>query len=44
METVDIIGLLVPVTYFIFLITERLWPARNSRHGAAGNGSASASC
>jgi sterol desaturase/sphingolipid hydroxylase (fatty acid hydroxylase superfamily) len=28
METVDVIGLLVPVTYFIFLITERLWPAR----------------
>jgi len=28
METVDIIGLMVPVTYFIFLITEKLWPAR----------------
>lgn len=28
MDTVDIIGLLVPVTYFAFLITEKLWPAR----------------
>ena len=28
METVDIIGLLVPVTYFVFLVTEKLWPAR----------------
>jgi sterol desaturase/sphingolipid hydroxylase (fatty acid hydroxylase superfamily) len=28
METVDIVVLLVPVTYFVFLITERLWPAR----------------
>jgi hypothetical protein len=28
METVDIIGLLVPVTYFVFLITEKMWPAR----------------
>jgi sterol desaturase/sphingolipid hydroxylase (fatty acid hydroxylase superfamily) len=28
METVDIIGFMVPVTYFIFLITEKLWPAR----------------
>ena len=28
MDTVDIIGLLVPVTYFLFLITEKLWPAR----------------
>ena len=28
METVDLIGLLVPVTYFLFLITEKLWPAR----------------
>ena len=28
METVDLIGLLVPVTYFVFLATERLWPAR----------------
>ena len=27
-ETVDIVGLLVPVTYFVFLVTERLWPAR----------------
>ena len=28
MDTVDIIGLLVPVTYFLFLLTEKLWPAR----------------
>ena len=28
MDTVDIIGLSIPVTYFILLITERLWPAR----------------
>ena len=28
MDSVDIIGLLAPVTYFIFLITEKLWPAR----------------
>ncbi len=28
METVDIIGLLAPVTYFVFLITEKIWPAR----------------
>ena len=28
MDTVDIIGLLVPVTYFVFLATEKLWPAR----------------
>jgi len=28
METADLIGLAVPVTYFIFLITEHLWPAR----------------
>ena len=28
MDTVDIIGLLVPVTYFIFLVTEKIWPAR----------------
>jgi sterol desaturase/sphingolipid hydroxylase (fatty acid hydroxylase superfamily) len=28
MDTIDIIGLLVPVTYFVFLVTERLWPAR----------------
>ena len=28
MDTVDIIGLLAPVTYFVFLITEKLWPAR----------------
>ena len=29
MDTVDIIGLPVPVTYFAFLITEKLWPARD---------------
>jgi len=28
MDTVDIVGLLIPVTYFLFLITEKLWPAR----------------
>ena len=28
MDTVDFIGLLVPATYFLFLITEKLWPAR----------------
>ena len=28
MSTVDIVGLLVPVTYFVFLLTEQLWPAR----------------
>lgn len=28
METVDLIGLAVPLTYFVFLITEKLWPAR----------------
>ena len=28
MEISDLIGPLVPVTYFIFVITERLWPAR----------------
>jgi sterol desaturase/sphingolipid hydroxylase (fatty acid hydroxylase superfamily) len=28
MDTVDVIGLLIPVTYFVFLVTERLWPAR----------------
>ena len=28
MDIVDLIGPMVPVTYFIFLITERLWPAR----------------
>jgi len=35
MEAVDIIGLATPVTYFAFLITERLWPARQfpSRKG-----------
>jgi sterol desaturase/sphingolipid hydroxylase (fatty acid hydroxylase superfamily) len=35
METTDIIGLMAPVTYFIFLITEKIWPARSfpSRRG-----------
>jgi sterol desaturase/sphingolipid hydroxylase (fatty acid hydroxylase superfamily) len=28
MDTVDIIGLLAPITYFVFLITEKLGPAR----------------
>lgn len=28
METVDIVGLLAPVTYFAFLATEKFWPAR----------------
>jgi sterol desaturase/sphingolipid hydroxylase (fatty acid hydroxylase superfamily) len=27
-ETADLIGLLAPVTYFVFLATERAWPAR----------------
>ncbi len=29
MNAVDILGLLVPVTYFVFLLVERLWPARD---------------
>jgi sterol desaturase/sphingolipid hydroxylase (fatty acid hydroxylase superfamily) len=35
MSTLDIIGLLVPVTYFVFLLTEKLWPVREfpPRHG-----------
>lgn len=28
METIDIIALLVPVTYFVMLAIEKLWPAR----------------
>ncbi len=28
MDTVDIVGLLVPVTYFVLLATEKIWPAR----------------
>jgi sterol desaturase/sphingolipid hydroxylase (fatty acid hydroxylase superfamily) len=28
METADILGLMVPVTYFVLLATEKLWPAR----------------
>ena len=28
MDTVELIGLLAPVTYFVFLLAERLWPAR----------------
>ena len=30
MTTVDIVGLLIPVTYFVFLVLEKLWPARIS--------------
>ena len=29
METVDIVGLMVPVTYLLMLGIEKLWPARN---------------
>ena len=29
METVDLVGLAAPITYFGFLLTERLWPARS---------------
>jgi sterol desaturase/sphingolipid hydroxylase (fatty acid hydroxylase superfamily) len=29
METVDLIGLAVPLTYFVFLATEKLWPGRS---------------
>lgn len=28
MESVDLVGLAIPATYFVFLFTERLWPAR----------------
>jgi len=28
METVDIVGLMIPVTYFVMLAAEKLWPAR----------------
>jgi len=28
MDPIDLIGLAVPLTYFVFLITEKLWPAR----------------
>ena len=28
MEAVDLVGLAVPLTYFVLLATERLWPAR----------------
>ncbi len=28
MEAVDILGLMVPVTWLVFLVTEKLWPAR----------------
>jgi len=28
MDAVDILGLMVPVTYLVFLVTERIWPAR----------------
>ncbi len=32
MDTVDIVGLLVPITYFVFLATEKIWPARTFQH------------
>ena len=42
--TVDLIGLLVPVTYFAFLVTERACGRRGRfRHAGAGDGSASGS-
>ncbi|HTP46449.1 MAG TPA: sterol desaturase family protein [Casimicrobiaceae bacterium] len=28
MDAIDVLGLMVPVTYFVFLVSERLWPAR----------------
>lgn len=28
METADLVGLAIPLTYFVFLGTEKLWPAR----------------
>jgi len=28
MDTVDILGLMVPVTWLVFLVAEKLWPAR----------------
>jgi hypothetical protein len=28
MDTIDLIGLAVPLTYFVFLVTEKLRPAR----------------
>ena len=28
MDTADIVGLLAPITYLVFLITDRMWPAR----------------
>ena len=28
MESVDLVGLAIPATYFVFLLAERLWPAR----------------
>jgi len=28
MDTVDIVGLLIPVTYVVLLGVEKLWPAR----------------
>lgn len=28
MQATDILGPLIPVTYFVFLLTEKLWPAR----------------
>jgi len=29
MDTVDIVGLTALLTYFVFLVTEKLWPARS---------------
>jgi len=30
MDTVDVVGLLAPITYFVLPIAEKLWPARAS--------------
>jgi len=38
METVDLVGLAAPLTYFAFLITERLWPARTFPERRGWNG------
>lgn len=43
METVDLVGLLVPTLYFTMLAIEARWPASFPR-AAAGAGSASAFC
>lgn len=44
METVDLVGLLVPTLYFTMLAIEARWPARSFPRAAAGAGSASAFC